>query len=130
VKAAAAVLAVPLALRVGMWVGALSSHTVLAVVPALLTVVVLPPLCVVGAERWRVHRLELGGPRLGAAVGVALGVQVLMLVGAVAAGASARRLGDAALLTLVEAAVLPPVVTWAARRSVASVPSAQGRPTP
>jgi hypothetical protein len=48
---------------------------------------------------------------MGAAVGAALGVQVLTLAGAVWAGASAHRLGDTVLLTLVEALVLPLVVT-------------------
>jgi hypothetical protein len=46
------------------------------------------------------------------------------------AGASARRLGDAALLTLAEAAVLPLVVTAVARRLATSDSSLAGRSTP
>ena len=109
--AGAAVVAVPLALAIGMWVGTRSSNAVLAVVPGLLVVLVLPALGVVSAEAWLSRRVGLERPRMGAAVGAALGVQVLTLVGAVWAGASAHRLGDTVLLTLVEALVLPLVVT-------------------
>jgi hypothetical protein len=122
----AAAVGVPLALLAGMWVGSLASSTVLAALPALLIVLVLPPLAVVGAQRWVGRRLDSGSPRMGAAVGAAFGLQVLMLGGAVWAGASARRLGDATLLTLVEAAVLPTAVTLVARRSTLSIPSPTG----
>jgi CubicO group peptidase (beta-lactamase class C family) len=117
VSAAVAVLIVPLSLRVGMGVGSLGSNTVLAVLPALLTLLVLPPLAVVGAERWSSRRQGAGSPRLGVALGVALGLQVLVLAGAIWAGASAHRLGDTALLTLVEALVLPAAVVRVPRRS-------------
>jgi hypothetical protein len=108
----------PLALLAGRWVGTLAANTVLAALPALLLVAVLPPLAVVGAA------VRLGGlgprpRRVGLAVGVAIGAQVLVLVGAVWLGASARRLGDTALLTLVEAGVLPTAVTWVLRRAAA-----------
>ncbi|WP_224240669.1 serine hydrolase domain-containing protein [Hyalangium gracile] len=119
-------LAVLLSLRVGMGVGALGTSTVLAALPALLLVVVLPPVAVVGANSWQVRRLGAGSTRWGAALGVALGLQVLVLVGAILVGASARRLGDVALLIAVEAAVLPAVVMRLARGSRAALPSPSG----
>lgn len=118
---AAAIGAVPLSLLAGSWVGTLSSNVVLAALPALLIVLLLPPLGVVGAQAWLGRRLEPArSPRWRRTVGMAIGVQVLVVVGAVGAGASARRLGDAALLTLMEAVVLATVVTWGARRSALS----------
>jgi hypothetical protein len=114
---AVAVLVVPLSLLVGRWVGSLPANTVLAAVSALLIFLVLPPVAVAGVERARLLRQGVGSPRTGAAVGAALGVQVLVLAGATWMGASARRLGDAALVTLVEALVLPAVVAWVMRRS-------------
>ncbi len=106
----AAVVAVPLALLTGMWVGTGSSNTVVAAVPALLVVWGVPPLAVVSAQAWLSRRLGLS-LRLGAAVAVALGVQALTLAGAVWMGVSAHKSGDVVLLTLVEAVVLPLVVT-------------------
>jgi len=118
-NAAMAVGVVPVSLLAGRWVGSLASSTVLAALPALLIVVGVPPLAVVGAEAWRGgQRLGPGSPRWGRAVGVAIAAQVLMVVGAVWAGASARRLEDVALLTLVEAVVLATVVTKVARPGV------------
>ena len=117
-SAAVAAVVVPLSLWVGRWVGTLGSRTVLAALPALLIVAVVPPLAVVGAEAWLGQRLELGRARWGRAVGVAIAAQVLTMVGAVWAGASARRLEDVALLTVVEAAVLATVVTKLARPAV------------
>jgi hypothetical protein len=107
---AVVVFVVPLSLRAGMWVGTLSAHMVQAVVPALLVFAVLPPLAVMGAERaWRLRLGEVS-TRLGVRLGLAVGAQVLVLVGAIGLGASARRLGDTVVLTLVEALVLPAVV--------------------
>jgi CubicO group peptidase (beta-lactamase class C family) len=113
---AAAVVLVPLSLLAGMWVASLASNTVLAALPALLIVLVVPPVGVAGAQAWLSRRLGRGSMRWGRTVGMAIGVQVLVLVGAVWAGASARRLEDTALLTLVEVVVLSTVVTWVARR--------------
>jgi CubicO group peptidase (beta-lactamase class C family) len=116
VSVAAAIGIVPLSLLAGSWVGTLSSNVVLAALPALLIVLVLPPVGVVGAQAWLGRRLDPAARmRWGRTVGLAIGVQVLVVVGAVWAGASARRLGDAALLTLVEAVVLAAVVTRGGR---------------
>jgi CubicO group peptidase (beta-lactamase class C family) len=115
VNAAVALVGVPLALLAGRWVGARGTSMVLAALPALLLVVVGPALAVVGAEAWVGPRMDPGRLRWGRAVGAAIAAQVLMLVGAVGAGASARRLEDVALLTLVEAVVLASVVTKVGR---------------
>jgi CubicO group peptidase (beta-lactamase class C family) len=109
---------------VGMWVGSLASSTLAAVLPALLVVVMLPPLAVVGAAARPGRPLAPGSTRVWRALAGALAVQLLVVVGAIAVGASARRLGDVALLTLVDALVLSAVVTPLIRRS--SVP----RPLP
>jgi hypothetical protein len=130
VNGAMAAAVVPVSLLAGVWVGSLSSKTVLAVLPALIIVAVVPPLGVVGAEAWLGQRLEPGRMRWGRTVGVALGVQVLLLGGAVGAGASARKLGEAAVLTLVEVAVLATVVTWVARRSASSGPAPERKSAP
>jgi CubicO group peptidase (beta-lactamase class C family) len=122
VSVAAAIGVVPLSLLVGRWVGALSSNVVLAALPALLIVLIVPPLGVVGAQAWLGRSLGLArSSRWGRTVGLAVGVHLVVVVGAVWMGASARRVGDAALLTLVEAVVLATVATWGARRWALSV---------
>jgi CubicO group peptidase (beta-lactamase class C family) len=117
VSVAAAIGGVPLSLLAGNWVGTLSSNVVLAALPALIIVLVLPPVGVVAAQAWLGRRVDPAGRmRWGRMAGLAIGVQLLVVVGAVWAGASARKLGDAVLLTLVEAVVLATVVTGGARR--------------
>jgi len=111
VGAATTVVAVPLALELGMWVGTRSANTVQAVVPALLVVVLLPPLAVVLAENAWARRLKKKRPRAGLAVAASLGAQLLTVAAAIFAGVSAPRYGDAVLLTMVEALLLPLVVT-------------------
>jgi hypothetical protein len=118
--------AVPLALGLGRWLGTSSSNTVLAAVPALLVVLLLPPLAVVGAELGWSHRVKTHRLRTGAAVAGTLGVHLLMVVGAVAAGVSAHRYGDAVLLTLMEALVLPLVVARLTERIAESPEPAAG----
>ncbi|MDC0712278.1 serine hydrolase [Stigmatella sp. ncwal1] len=103
----------PLALWAGVWVGAGSLNTVRAALPALLLVLALPPLAVAVMEAWASRRQGLGPVRTGRALGLAFGTQVGILGGAIGVHASARRLGDAALLVLVQAVLLPGVVTWA-----------------
>jgi hypothetical protein len=116
IGAATTVVAVPLALELGMWVGTNSSNTLKAVVPALLVVLVLPPLAVVVAESGWCRRVG-AKLRTGVAIAAALGAQLLTLAAAIVAGVSAPRYGDAVLLTMVEALVLPLVVTRLAYQS-------------
>jgi hypothetical protein len=131
--AGAAVVAVPATLALSAWVGSLSSDLLLSAGPALVLLVALPPLAVVGVERWVGEALVPGSARLQPAVWAALGVHVLAVVGAVLLGTSVRDLGDAALFTLVEALVLPAAVTLTMRGvapSGAFTPVAQRRPEP
>lgn len=118
----AALVSVPLGLGAGRWVGALASNTLLAVVPALLLVLLVPPLAVVGAAAWQGRRMGAGRLRVGASVGTALGVQLMVVGGAIAMGASAHRPGDTVLLTLVEALLLAAV----ASRHLPPSPSGRG----
>lgn len=111
IGAATTVVAVPLALALGMWVGTRSANAVQAVVPALLVVVLLPPLAVVLAENAWARRLKKKRPRAVLAVVASLGAQLLTVAAAIFAGVSAPRYGDAVLLTMVEALLLPLVVT-------------------
>ncbi len=106
VCAGAAVVAVPVALRAGAWLGSLSSHLVLAAAPALLLFLALPPLAVAGARAW----LGPGGGRLRPAVWAALAAHLLALGAAIALGASAANARDLVLLTLAEALLLPAAV--------------------
>ncbi|WP_263436628.1 serine hydrolase domain-containing protein [Stigmatella hybrida] len=133
VGVATALVMVPLALWAGMRLGTLSSNTVRAAVPALLLVGVVPPLAVVGMEAWVIRRMGAAPGRTGLAVALALGTQVLVLAGAIGLHASARRPGDAALLTGVLAVVLPLGVTGALRargRSGAEALRASGASLP
>ena len=129
IGAATTVVAVPLALELGMWVGTRSSNVLRAVVPALLVVLLVPPLAVVVAES--VWGRRVGAKlRTGVALGAALGAQLLTLGAAIGAGVSAPRYGDAVLLTLVEALVLPLVVTrlaYSASESPTPSPSGRGQ---
>jgi CubicO group peptidase (beta-lactamase class C family) len=112
---ATALLMVPLALWLGMGVGALASNTVRAAVPALLLAWGLPPLAVVGMEAWVSRRQGAAPGRTGWAVVLALGTQAGVMAGAIGLHASARRPGEAGLLTLVLAVLLPAGVTGALR---------------
>ncbi|AKI98491.1 hypothetical protein ATI61_122110 [Archangium gephyra] len=119
--AGAAVVAVPATLALSAWVGSLSSDLVLAAAPAMVLLLVVPPLAVTGAQ-WLVgNALQPGSVRFQPAVWVALGVHVLAVTGAVLLGATVDDLGDAALFTLVEALVLPTAVTLT-MRATAPVP--------
>ncbi len=119
VGACVAVVMVPLSLLAGVWVGTLSSNIVLAALPALLIVAVVPPVGVAWVDG-RLKPRRVGGGR---ALALALGAQGGLLVGAIGAGASAHRLGDAVLLTLVEAIILPAaVIAWRPASPPASLP--------
>ncbi|HEX5752937.1 MAG TPA: hypothetical protein VFZ09_42430 [Archangium sp.] len=119
--AGAAVVAVPATLALSAWVGSLSSNLVGAAAPAMVLLLVVPPLAVTGAQ-WLVgNALQPGSVRFQPAVWVALGVHALAVTGAVLLGATVDDLGDAALFTLVEALVLPTAVTLT-MRATAPVP--------
>jgi hypothetical protein len=125
--AGAAVVAVPATLALSAWVGSLSSNLVLAGAPALVLLLMLPPLAVTGAQ-WLVgNLLQPGSVSLQPALWVGLGVHVLAVAGAIALGATVDRLGDAALFTLVEALVLPTAVALTLRATSPAAPSSTPR---
>ncbi len=125
--AGAAVVAVPATLALSAWVGSLSSNLVLAGAPALVLLLMLPPLAVTGVQ-WLVgNLLQPGSVTFQPAVWVGLGVHVLAVVGAIALGATVDRLGDAALFTLVEALVLPTAVALTLRATSPVAPSSAPR---
>lgn len=102
----AGVVSVPASLALSMWVGSLSSNLLLAALPAVAIFVALPALAVTFAE-WAVgNRLSEGSARLSPAVWAAVGVQVLVMAGAMLMGVHGQNLVDVGLLTLVDAALL------------------------
>jgi hypothetical protein len=106
---------VPATLALSAWVGSLSSNAALAAAPAMLLLVVLPPLAVTGAQWLLGELLQRGSVRFQPAVWVALGVHVLAVVGAVLLGATVSDWRDAALFTLAEMVLLPTAVTLTMR---------------
>jgi hypothetical protein len=127
VGAGAAVVAVPATLALGAWVGSLSSGLVLAAAPAMLLLLTLPPLAVTGAQWFMGELLQEGSVRFLPAVGVALGVHVLAVAGAVLLGATVHDLGNAALFTLVEMVLLPTAAALTMRATSPALPVSPSR---
>lgn len=109
--AAATVVSVPAGLLLGSYLGTLSNNLIVAALPSLVLLAVLPPLAVVLAERWMGNWLSPGTTRVMPAMLVGLGVQILAIVAGVMTGVSIMNLGTIALFTLAEAIVLPGSVT-------------------
>ncbi len=128
IGAGAAAVAAPASVALGVWVGTLSRSLVLAALPALGVVALLPPLAVTFAMFYAAERLQPGSGRISPGVFVAAGVQVALLVGAILLGAQAQDLGDAALFSLAQVVALP----WAVYPFVSStsspVPPGEGPP--
>ncbi|MBX5483344.1 MAG: hypothetical protein IRZ16_16105 [Myxococcaceae bacterium] len=120
--AGAAVLAAPASLAMGIWLGSLSNNLTLAALPAVVAFVAIPPVAVVLAE-WAVANLFAPGVvRVSPVVWATVGAQVLVLAAAILLGAHGANFGDAALLTLVEAIVLPGTSWWVMRATAPSPP--------
>ncbi|MHB8874519.1 MAG: hypothetical protein ACYC8T_12595 [Myxococcaceae bacterium] len=109
--AAATVVSVPAGLLLGSYLGTLSNNLLLAALPSLVLLAVLPPLAVVLAERLMGNWLSPGSTRILPALLVGVGVQILAIVAGVMAGVSVMNLGTIALFTLLEAIALPGSVT-------------------
>lgn len=107
----AALLATPASLYLGSALGTLSSNLVLAVLPSLLTFLLLPPLAVVAAEWLVLRHFAPGSERFSPALWVTTGAQVLVVIGAVLLAADVQSFPDVAVLSLVEAIVLPAATT-------------------
>lgn len=115
VGAGAAVVAVPGSLLLGSALGSLSNNLFLAALPSLVLFLALPPLAVTWAE-WMFGNWDSpGSARFMPAIWIALGVHAAAMVGGIASGASYLNLGSMAILTLIEALVLPAVVTLSMR---------------
>lgn len=126
--AAATVVSVPGGLLLGSWVGTLSSNLYLAGLPSLLLFAALPPIAVTWAAWLAGNWITPGSARARPAVWVAIATHLAMMAGAIALGFSSHRLGDAALLTLAEALVLPAAVTLTIWGSAERPPPIEPRP--
>jgi hypothetical protein len=109
--AGAALLASPASLYLGSLMGTLSSNLVLAALPSVLSFVLLPPLAVVFAEWMVLRQLAPSSARFSPAIWVTTGAQLLVFLGAVMLGVDAQSFADVAVLSLVEAIVLPSAAT-------------------
>jgi len=120
--AGAALVTVPASLALGSWLGTLSNDLVSAALPGLAILAFVPPVAVVLSALFAAEALGATGLRAWPALWATLGVHLAVLVAAVLLGASARNLGDAALLTAAEMALLPATATgmlhWTARPQV------------
>lgn len=101
--AGAALLSTPLALAGGVWLGATSNDLVVAALPAVLVLAVLPPIVVAWASHWASDGRAAFWPSFW----TGLGAEVLAIVGAVALGLAAQNVGHAALFTVANAVLLP-----------------------
>ncbi len=108
---AAGVVVVPLSLALGTWLGTTSSNLVAAALPALLVVLILPPVAMTLGPWWAGNRLEEGSARLRPALWVAAGVHLAVFVAALLLGASSRDLGEGALVVGADALLVPLAVT-------------------
>lgn len=125
VGAAATAFTVPLTVALASRVGLLSASLIGAAVPALLTLVFLPPLVITGAMWLFANLAEDGGFRFHPAVWAALGTHLAAVVVAGLVGAAANQAGDMMLLTLSEA-ILVPVATMAVLQGTRRPPAVQG----
>ncbi len=107
----AALLATPVALVAGAGLGTLSNNLYAALVPSLLTALLVPPLAVVLTEWFLAERSGKGRFRLVPTLLVALVAQGAILAAGIFLGANATSGSGVALLTLASAVVLPTVTT-------------------
>jgi hypothetical protein len=106
----AATIMVPGSLALGTWLGSLSSNLYAATLPSMLLFLTLPPLAVTFSE-WLMGRQLGDSLRWGPALGVGIGVQLLLTMSAFLFGVSTNDLGAAALFSLAEILVLPAAIT-------------------
>jgi len=107
----ATVVSVPAGLMIGSWIGGLSNNLAIAAVPSLLFFLLLPPLAVTWTEWLTGNLIEPGSVTAQPAFWVALGAHLLASVGGIAFGVWSFNFGSLAVLTLIEALVLPAAVT-------------------
>lgn len=125
VGAAATAFTLPLTVALASRVGLLSASLIGAAVPALLTLVFVPPLVITGAMWLFANLAQDGGFRFHPAIWAALGTHLAAVVVAGLWGAAANQPGDMILLTLSEA-LLVPAATMAVLHSTRRPPAAPG----
>ncbi len=108
--AATTAVSLPLTLALSTYLGSKGNH-MNAAIPALLSVLVLPPLFTMAGQWWMGNRLQKDSSRVFPAVLAAYGVHLLVLTAAILGGATTHDLGDASLLTLAEAVLMPAAIT-------------------
>lgn len=125
VGAAATAFSVPLTVAIASRVGLLSASLVGAAVPALLTLLFVPPLVITGAMWLFANLAGDGGFRFHPAIWASLGTHLVAVVAAGLLGAAANQPGDMILLTLSEA-VLVPAATLAVLHGTRRPPPVSG----
>ncbi len=109
--AGAALVTTPLSLWAATALGTLSSNLVLAALPSVVLFAALPPVAVTLAAALVGNHLSPGSSRIGPAMWVTVGAQVVILTASILFGASSRNFGDAALISLADVLLLPAVAT-------------------
>lgn len=107
----AALLSTPVALVVGAGLGSLSNNLYAALVPSLLTVLLVPPLAVVITEWMVAERSGRGRFRLIPTLLVTLVAQAGIIAAGIFLGANGTSGSGIAVMTLASAVVLPTVAT-------------------
>jgi hypothetical protein len=107
----AAALTVPGTLALGHELGKHGSSYLAAALPGLLLLLALPPSAVMATELLLGHRLKPGTLRFHPAFWTAMGVQLVTMVIAIAAGATTHELGGASAFAVADALILPGTVT-------------------
>lgn len=124
VGAAATAFTLPLTVALASRIGVLSASLV-AAAPALLTLLLVPPLIVTSAMWLFTNFAGDGGFRFHPAIWAALGTHIAAVVVAGLIGAAANQPGDIILLTLAEAALVP-AATMAVLHMSRRPPAVQG----
>jgi len=129
----AAALTVPASMALGHEIGKHPSNYIAAALPGLLLLLALPPAAVFTTEYLLGRHLKLDRLRLHPAFWTALGVQLVTMVVAIAAGATTRELGRASAFAAADAVILPGTVTlmlYLTRRKAPPVPRVHPAPSP
>jgi hypothetical protein len=125
----AAAVTVPLTLLAGQKLGTLSPDFVVAALPPLVMLLIIPPIAVTYSE-WGVGRALGADIRAQPAIYVGIGIQALMFLAAFFLPISTHNLTDAAVFSLVDAIVLPAAVTGVMNLQLALQPKPAPAPPP
>jgi uncharacterized membrane protein YfcA len=129
----AAALTVPASMALGHEIGKHPSNYIAAALPGLLLLLALPPAAVFTTEYLLGRHLKPDRLRFHPAFWTALGVQLVTMVVAIAAGANTHELGRASAFAAADAVILPGTVTlmlYLTRRKAPPVPRVHPAPSP